>query len=438
MSKKKKSARKWIFLGLFLITAAIVIALGMRQGEDGIEVTLETVERGDITSIVTATGRVQPEVEVVISSEVPGEIIALPVRDGDRVERGDLLARINPDTLEAQVKQQEAALAATQASSAQRRAEMLQAKLDLQRARDLFQRGFATQEELDQASTRLKVARAALESANFQIQRQEMQLKEANDLLAKASLYAPVSGTVVRLSSELGDRVVGTGQFAGTAIMRIADLSNMEVQVDVSEADIINVEIGQQALVEVDALPDTEIRGTVTEIANSAATSGDRSQEQLTTFAVRIRLKDAGQRLRPGMTATADIETETVTDVVRAPLGSVVVRPRREVEGRPEGEGPESTDTEKEETADRGPNRRNGEKKDDRVRVVFVAEDGKAVLRQVETGIADRDFIEIRSGLEAGESIITGSYRALTRELKDGSAIVERKPSGDKPAWAGN
>jgi HlyD family secretion protein len=438
MSKKKKSARKWIFLGLFVIIAAVVIALGMRQGDDGIEVTLESVERGDITSIVTATGRVQPEVEVVISSEVPGEIIALPVRDGDRVERGDLLARVNPDTLEAQVKQQEAALASTRASSAQRRAEMLQAELDLQRARDLFDRGFATQEELDQASTRLEVARAALESANFQIQRQEMQLKEANDLLAKASLYAPISGTVVSLSSELGDRVVGTGQFAGTTIMRIADLSNMEVQVDVSEADIINVDIGQQALVEVDALPDTEIRGAVTEIANSAATSGNRSQEQLTTFAVRIRLKDAGQRLRPGMTATADIETETVTDVVRAPLGSVVVRPRREVEGRPEGEEPDAAESENGEAAESDSNRRNGEKKDDRVRVVFVAGDGKAILRQVETGIADRDFIEIRSGLEAGESIITGSYRALTRELEDGSAITERKPSGDKPDRAGN
>ncbi len=434
MSKKKPSTRKWIFLLLFLIVAGGLAFYGMTGAEKGIEVTTATVETGDITSLVTATGKVQPEVEVVISSEVPGEIIELPVKDGDVVEKGDLLVRVNPDTLEAQVAQQEASLASIRANSAQRRAEMLQAELDLQRTEDLNQKGFSTEDELDRARTRLEVARAAHESSLFQIQRQDMQLKEANDLLSKASLYAPISGTVVSLSSELGDRVVGTGQFAGTEIMRLANLANMEVQVDVSEADIVNIDIGQAALIDIDAFPDDELEGTVTEIANSAETSGSRSQEQLTTFAVRIKIDDPGRRLRPGMTATADIRTATVTDVVKAPLGSVVVRPRREVEEAAEAAAGNGTEGDSGKEASAPGNGR--PESNDRLRVVFVATDGKARLRKVDTGIADRDSIEIISGLETGESLITGSYRALTRELEDGSDIVEREKPEGKSTWA--
>lgn len=388
------------------------------------EVTIKAVERGDITSTVTATGTVQPEVEVVITSEVPGEIIELPVKDGDSVSKGDLLVRVNPDTLEAQVKQQEAALASTRSSAAQRRAEMLQAELDFKRLQDLFEKGFTTQDELDQAKTRVEVASAAHESAKFQIQRQEMQLKEANDQLAKASLYSPIDGTVVSLASELGDRVVGTGQFAGTEIMRVADLGNMEVNVDVSEADIVNIEIGDTAKIEVDAIADEELRGTVTEIANSAVTTNARSQEQLTTFSVIVKLDTPASRLRPGMSATADIETDTVTGVIKIPLGSVVVRSKNEVEGKKDDTKNDTKEDQKDWGGDNGDGKR---KKDERVRVVFVDQDGIAKIRKVETGIADRDSIEIKSGLNDDERIITGSYSALTRELKDGSPIKERE-----------
>lgn len=388
------------------------------------EVTIKAVERGDITSTVTATGTVQPEVEVVITSEVPGEIIELPVKDGDSVSKGDLLVRVNPDTLEAQVKQQEAALASTRSSAAQRSAEMLQAELDFKRLQDLFEKGFTTQDELDQAKTRVEVAFAAHESAKFQIQRQEMQLKEANDQLAKASLYSPIDGTVVSLASELGDRVVGTGQFAGTEIMRVADLGNMEVNVDVSEADIVNIEIGDTAKIEVDAIADEELRGTVTEIANSAVTTNARSQEQLTTFSVIVKLDTPASRLRPGMSATADIETDTVTGVIKVPLGSVVVRSKNEVEGKKDKPENEADADKKDWGGDNGNGKR---KKDERVRVVFIDQDGIAKIRKVETGIADSDSIEIKSGLTDEERIITGSYSALTRELKDGSPIKERE-----------
>lgn len=425
--KKKSSLKKWLFAGLFVILILVVAVIAMRQGEEGIEVTVKKVAKGDITAEVTATGKIQPQVEVVISSEVPGEIIELPVRDGDSVQKGDLLVRVNPDTLEAQVKQQEAALAATRAGSAQQRAEMLQAELDFDRVRELFEKQFATEDELEQAKTRLEIARAAHESSLFQIQRQDMQLKEASDQLAKASIYSPITGTITRLNSELGDRVVGTGQFEGTEILRVADLTNMEVQVDVSEADIVNIEIGDYAKVEVDALPDESLKGTVSEIANSALTSNARSQEQVTTFAVKIGLEDGHPRLRPGMTATADIQTETVTDVVKVPLGSVVVRPRREVDQAMEG-GPETETAE--DMEDTEPDEE--EEKETRVRVVFLARDGKAILRKVETGIADRDSIEIKEGLGETDRVITGSYRALTRELENGSLIRIKERSDEK------
>jgi HlyD family secretion protein len=423
MAKKKSSLKKWISLVVILVIIAAFVGISARGGKKGVEVTVKKVERGDITALVTATGKVQPETEVVISSEVPGEIIELPVKDGDYVKKGDLLVRVNPDTLEAQVKQQEASLAATRALSAQRRAEMLQAQLDVRRASDLFDKGFVTQDELEQVSTRLEVSKAAHESSMHQIERQDMQLREASDQLAKASIYSPIEGTVVRLNSELGDRVVGTGQFAGTEILRVANLNNMEVRVEVSEADIVNVDIGQKANIEIDAMPKEEFDGSVTEIANSARTTNERSQEQLTTFEVRIKLDVAGKQLRPGMTATADIETDTVTDVVKIPIGSVVVRPKREVEGEDESK------EEEEKASDNGKDRR---KNENRVRVVFISDGGKAKLQKVETGIADSDDIEIISGLEPGQEIITGSYRALTRELKDDSDIYLREKKDKK------
>ncbi|MEX0330809.1 MAG: efflux RND transporter periplasmic adaptor subunit [Puniceicoccaceae bacterium] len=427
MAKKKSSWKKWISLLVLLIVVAAVVGVGVKGGEKGIEVTVKKVDRGDITALVTATGKVQPETEVVISSEVPGEIIELPVKDGDFVDRGNLLVRVNPDTLEAQVKQQEASLAATRAMSAQRRAEMLQAELDVRRASELFEKGFVTQDELDQVTTRLEVSKAAHESSLHQIERQEMQLREASDQLAKASIFSPIDGTIVRLNSEIGDRVVGTGQFAGTEILRVANLNNMEVRVEVSEADIVNVAIGQIAKIEIDAFPDEEFAGTVTEIANSARTTNERSQEELTTFEVRIKIDVAGKSLRPGMTATADIETNTVTDVVKVPIGSVVVRPKREVEGKDAEEDNESGDEEETENT----SSKNG-RDDNRVRVVFIKEDGKARLQQVETGIANTDDIEIKSGLEPGMEVITGSYRALTRELKDGSEVTLREQDDKK------
>lgn len=433
--KKRKKTRRWILLGVGIIVIAAVIAVAMRPKDGSLPVTVEDADRGDITSVVTATGKIHPVVEVRISSEVSGEIIELPVKDGQRVERGEILARINPDTLEAQVAQQEASLRAARAQSAQARAQYLQAQLDLRRVEDLHERGFATRDQLDQAKTRVEIERASQEASGFRIEQREMQLKEARDLLGKTTIHAPMSGTVTRLNAEPGDRVVGTGQFEGTEIMRVANLDAIEVRVDVSESDIIDVKGGDRAFVEIDAIPDKRFAGRVTEIANMADTSGDRSQEQLTTFLVRVLLDEPPVGVRPGMTATADIETETVTGVVRVPLQSVTVR-------RPDivraAAGADAEDTTDAEATDRADTRGHGDgatgraRRDTLQRVVFVVRDGTAQLRKVTTGIANTRSIEITSGLEAGETVVTGSHSVLTRELEHGSTVRVETSEADR------
>jgi HlyD family secretion protein len=416
----------WIILIIVVLLGGFAL-FGPKKAETT-AVTVAKATQGDITSIVTATGKIFPEIEVKISSEVAGEIVELPVNDGDEVKRGDVLVRVNPDTLEAQVSQQEAALAASRANSAEATAQLAQAELDLRRLESLFDKGFATQEQVDTARTAFEVRKASKTATEARIQQQEMLLKEASDTLAKATTFAPIDGTITVVNSELGDRVVGTGQFEGTEIMRIANLENMEVRVDVSEADIVDVAIGDTAKVEIDAIPDTEFEGVVTEIANSAATENGNSQDQLTTFQVKVKLVNPSDQIRPGMTATADIETKTVTDVVRVPLQSVTVRPKDEVARqlgeeakKPEGPPAEGANGD-------GPPRG---RRDNLQRVVFVHEGDKVRLVRVETGIADNRWIEIKSGVSADQEVVTGSYRVLSRELEhDMTVTVEEAKVG--------
>ncbi len=394
---------------IFLILAVLIggiTYLAMRdRGDSATAVTTQKATRGDITSMVTATGKVFPETEVKISSEVSGEIIEMPVREGQTVERGDLLLRVNPVTLEAQVLQSEAALRASQANSSEAEARMLQANLTYTRTQNLFEKGFATQDQVDEARTAYEVSRAAFSATQSRIEQQEMLLKEARDSFAKATTYSPMSGTISAIDAELGDRVVGTGQFEGTEIMRVADLERMEVHVDVSEADIVAVKVGDPATIEIDALPNEQFEAEVSEIASSATSENQSSQDQLTTFLVKVRLLDPNDSIRPGMTATADIQTETVTEVVRVPLQAVTVRPREEVRRQlgeendePEGGNPRAM-------------------RDNLRRVVFIVRNGTAILTPVETGIADNRMIEIRSGVEVDDEIVTGSYSVLSRDL---------------------
>lgn len=395
--------KKTIWITLFIIIIAVAAYFGnkMRKGDQGIEVTVEKVSQGDITSIVTATGKIHPETEVKISSEVAGEIIELPVKDGQHVEKGDLLFVVNPDRLEAQVLQQEAALRATHANEAGAKASMLQSELDLKRIRGLFEKGYATQEQVDVSETEYEISKSNHQATLFRIEQQEMSLKEAKDSLAKATTYAPIGGTITLLSAELGDRVVGTGQFEGTEILRIANLQNMEIRVDVSETDIVSISTGDKATIDIDALPNVKLEAIVTEIANSAQDDNSSSQDQITSFQVKAKLVDSNADIRPGMSATAEIKTRTVENVVKAPIQSVTVRARAEIAkqlGKEESKG--------------------GNRKENLQRVVFKYNDGKVTLIPVETGISDNKSIEIISGVESGDMIVTGNYRVLTRELE--------------------
>jgi HlyD family secretion protein len=432
--KKRSKKKQWIFFVLILLGIGGAVTYALRPQDSARAVTAETASTGDITSIVTAAGKVHPVVQVRISSEVSGEIVELPVRDGQRVERGDLLARVDPRTLEAQVAQQEASLRATRATSAQSRAQALQSELDLNRLQDLFERGFATREQIDLARTRVEIDRASHEAAQYRIEQQEMLLREARDLLNKTTIHAPMTGTITSLRAEVGDRVVGTAQFEGTEIMRIANLDTMEVRVDVSESNITDVRIGQRAYVDVDAFPDLRLIGKVTEIANAAVTTQERTQEQLTTFLVRILLEDPPAGLRPGMTATADIETQTVTGVVRVPIQSVTVRSPEVIREALDEPAPgEDADLRGGENRNATGARRRG--RGERLeRVVFVIKDGVAEIRRVETGIADNRFLEITSGLSVGEKVVTGGHNLLTRELEHGQAVrVTESAMGARP-----
>ncbi len=422
--------RYWIS-AIALVGIGLAGASKLNKSEQFTEVTVEKASRGDITATVTATGKVYPEIEVTISSEVAGEIVELGVSDGQLVEKGSVLVSVNPDRLEAQVLQQEAALRASKSNSSESKARMLQAELDLKRQKNLFDKGFATQEQVDENETNLEISQASFQATLSRIEQQEMQLKEARDSLAKATTFAPISGTITSLSSELGDRVVGTGQFAGTEIMRVADLSQMEIRVDVSESDIVQVKIGDTASIEIEALPDEEFKGEVTEIANSA-TGGNNSSDQLTTFLVKVRLIDPTAAIRPGMTATAEIKTKTVTDVVKIPLQAVTVRSKDEV-AKQLGE---KDDSEESKEGKDGPPEKNSSsrKKDSLQRIVFIYKDDNTVeLVRVKTGLADNRSIEIESGLKDGQQIVTGGYRVLTRELENGKTVkIAEKKKNDK------
>ena len=403
-------------------------------GEDGLTVQAESAESRTITQVVTAFGRAQPEVEVNISPDVSGEIVELNVQEGAQVQEGDVLLRLRPDTYEAQLERTRAEVNRAQASLAEREADSLQTRLQFERQQRLYEREVIPESEFQAAESAYKQAVARLQAARFQVQSATASLRDAREQLQKTTIYAPMSGTVSKLDVELGERVVGTSQMAGTEMMRIARLEQMEMEVDINENDVVNVSLGDTARVEVDAYPDRSFRGTVTEIANSARVSGEGTQEQVTNFPVKVRLLDAHNEeagtvmtgaeggistaedgtprrptpvIRPGMSGAVDISTRTVEDAVSVPIQAVTVRNV--------GDSADDADQRSSESMRR---------------VVFIADEDTARVREVDTGIADDAFIEVRTGLEAGERVVTGPYSAISRALKDGAAItIEERPN---------
>jgi len=447
---RRKSRRIWWILaaGVVVLGLAAAAILKSRGALPPTTVTMEKAAIRTITHLVTATGKVQPEVEVSISPEVAGELIALPFKEGQAVKKGDVIVRIKPDFYVALAAQQEAALASARASSTLSKANLDKAEQDFRRADDLYRKKLISDSDYTVAKTGQDVARANFEASLAAIRQTEAALSQYRDQLGKTTIYAPIDGIVSVLNNEVGERVVGTGQFAGTEIMRIADLGAMEVRVKVNENDITNVKVGDHAVVAIDAFPGRKFSGKVSEISSSAISTGAggasnnqaalaaSASDEVTNFLVRIRIDEHESRLRPGMSGTVDIETETVAGVVSVPIQSVTVRAEggktsEELQQQRSKEAKERTGNDLELVKENEEARRSREKLQ---QIVFVRQGDIVKLRPVVAGVADNSYIEIKSGVKEGEEVVSGSYAAISRTLKDGAKIVVEKP---KPADKG-
>ena len=420
--KKKKSRKKlYIFGGLgLLVLILVIVALTGGSKENIILVQTEKVEKRSITQTVTATGTIDPEFKVLITPEVTGEIISLPVKEGDIVKKGQLLIKIKGDQYMAQKDRLEANLKSAEASLRMSEAELTRIELEYNRVKELHNKGLASNSELENAEANYLSTKASFESAEANVLQSKAQLREVLETLYKTTIYAPMDGIVTQLNVELAERVLGSGFSQGTNIMTVADLSNMEAVVDVDENDVVLVSVGDTANVKVDAFGDRVFHGVVTEIGNSAKATGFGTQEQVVNFSVKIKLLDLDGNLRPGMSCNADIETETVQDVISVPIQSVTART-----DVPEDDTTKVEETSKEQSKGPGTNKPK--------EVVFLNDGGKAKMVVVETGISDDNYIEIKSGLAVDDEVISGSYRAISRELENGSIVrVEDKKNGGK------
>ncbi len=327
-AKQRRARRKKqiIFVSIGLVVLWIAVSIIWSKREKPIPVTTERAIRKTIMQTVSATGKVQPETEVKISPEVAGEIIELPVEDGKAVMKGDLLVKIKPDSYKALLEQQEAAISSAKATNLQQKATMFKAEHDFKRAEDLFNKKLISEQEFNAAQAAYDVAKNTFESSLHEIERAQAGSSQARDQLSKTTIYSPIDGTVTVLNSKLGERLVATGQFAGTEVMRVADLSHMEARVDVNENDVVNVKIGDKAEVKIDAYGDRKFHGNVYQIANTGKTTGAGTQEEVTNFEVKIRIQDNEVVLKPGLSCTAEIQTNQVKDVVAVPMQAVTIR----------------------------------------------------------------------------------------------------------------
>jgi len=451
MAKKKKNATKrlLIIVGalilLVILVGFVVKATGLvGSGDKATQVELGDVELKTVTQIVTASGKIQPEIEVKISPDVSGEIVTLTVAEGDKVKKGQLLARIKPDFYQAQVDQAQATVLQSKASEAQRRADVLVAESDHKRQKALYESGAISISAFETSENRLETAKATLEAAQYSVQISEARLKESTENLSKTTIYAPIDGTISVLAVELGERVVGTSQMTGTEMMRVARLNQMELEVDVNENDVVNVALGDTAAVEVDSYPNRIFKGIVTEIANSARVQGMGTQEQITNFLVKIRILDSHNvsfdqtgaddvidnnevplastsipNFRPGMSGTVDVFTHTVSGATAVPIQAVTVRDFSKIK-KEDGAATDSTASS------------NGkEAEEDLRRVVFVFDEGKARMVEVETGIADATHVVVISGLNVGERVVLGPYQSVSKTLKNDDVIEQQKDRGN-------
>lgn len=421
MSKKK------IYVLVGLMVTLIVVALLLKSngiiGSNTESKEVETAKVDEITIIetVSATGKIQPEIEVKISSEVSGEIIDLPIKEGQVVKKGDLLVKINPDLYTSGYNRTVSNLSGTRAGLNQADASFKEAKANYDRNKTLFDKGIISKSDWDKVIASFEGAKANKESAYYNVQSANATVKEAKDNLGRTTIYAPADGTISSLGVELGERVLGTQQMTGTEILRVADLNNMEVEVDVNENDIVKISIGDSTKIQVDAYLKKEFKGIVTSISNSA--SAATTADQVTNFKVKVRIiKESYQDLlegkpetfspfRPGMTATVDIITKRKEKVIGVPISSVVVKS-------------DTTATKSYELKEEDEENKVTTKTDTKFECVFVKVGDKAKIRIVKTGIQDDTNIEISSGLKKGDIVIIGPYTTVTKDLSSGDRVI--------------
>ncbi len=422
MANGKKKSKKKLFIfggiGLLLVILLVVAFIGGNK-EEIVSVQTEKVEKRTITQTVAATGKINPEFKVVINPEVTGEIIQLPVKEGDIVKKGDLLIRIKGDQYVAQNERLEANLQSAKANLKMREAELTKVELDYNRVKELHSKGLASDSELETSKSNYLSTKAAYQAAEANVAQSEASLKEIMDQISKTAIRSPIDGVVTKLNVELGERVFGAGFSMGSDIMTISDLRNIEAVVEVDENDVVLVSIGDTATIKVDAFKDQQFVGLVSEIGNSANTTGLGTQQEVVNFQVKIKLIDPKITLRPGMSCTADIETETIENILSVPIQSVTTRSDAPKMDMPSGDG-----------EDEGIIQVKTDKKENikPKEVVFLIKDGKAKLVEVETGLSDDNYIAVLKGLEGGEQVVSGSYKAISRELNDGLQVrVEEK-----------
>jgi len=397
---------------LLLVAGGVVTWLKMR--EKPIEVTTEKAFVKEVVHVVTATGKIEPELVVAMSPDVSGEIIELPVKDGQVVSKGDLLFKIQPDLYINQVDQSLAQLNTVKSQSLEAASRKLKAEDDFRKASLLYKEKLISESDYIVAKTNAEAARAAFQASIHAIEQNKSLLVQNQDRMKKTVVRAPINGTIILLNSKPGERVVGTGQFPGTEVLRLADLDSMQVEVEVNENDIVNVNIGNPVTITVDAYSDKVFKGVVHEISNSAIVEAAKTQEEVTNFSVKIRILNHERLLKPGMSATADIESIRVKDALVVPLQSVTIRGGKE---KSEEENAEKQDG-KVASKNKVSESRQG---------VFVITAGRASFRPITTGTTDNTHIVVTSGLKKGEDVVSGSYSAITTQLKEGSLVKKQQ-----------
>lgn len=429
-----------IALGVIIALLVVLKLMGVIGGKKAEKVTVEKAADRKVVETVTASGKIQPETEVKLSSEVSGEVTELLVKEGDVVKKGQLLCKVRPDVLKsgydratASYSSQKASVASSQQMLAQSQGNMVNAEATYKRNVELFNKKVISASEFDAAKaayltakTNLGRAKEDVTAAKFMLEQSGANVQEAGANLAKATIFAPVDGVISKLSVELGDRILGTAQMAGTEIMRISNLSSMEVNVDVNENDINRVNVGDSAVIEVDAFADKKFKGVVTEIASSSKDVGTTtSVDQVTNFNVKVRIvadsysdvkggaKDLPSPFRPGLSATVDIESQSLKGLA-IPIQCVFTEDANK--NKKEGDNP-STDA----NSDKQKSKLND--KTIKQYVYLYTATGTVKRAEVTTGIQNDQYIIVKSGLKAGQEVVTGPYSAIQNKLKDGMAV---------------